>query len=147
MFAAIRRASNFPSSGKRPPLLRSFWHADCVVTMADDLLERSNALLFIGIFRLFARCGLFYLFEQTFPTLQPKYSIIGGRKCARSIGRVKAPAAWRYWPRSAALTAGTTKHADCSSTDHTNSPSVPGQRETNDTGLAATSKVDNHNGA
>jgi hypothetical protein len=30
---------------------------------------------------------------------------------------------------------------------HTNTPSVPGHRETNDTGLGATSKVDNHNGA
>jgi hypothetical protein len=30
---------------------------------------------------------------------------------------------------------------------HTNTPNVPGQRETNDTGLAATSKVDTHNGA
>jgi hypothetical protein len=30
---------------------------------------------------------------------------------------------------------------------HTNTPSVPGHRETNDTGLGATSKVDNHSGA
>ena len=48
--------------------------------MAGDLLERSNALLIIGNFRLFARCSLFDLFEQTFPTLGdvlPKCSILG----------------------------------------------------------------------
>jgi len=39
-----------------------------------------NALLFIVIFRLFARCSLFDLFEQNFPTLcglQPKCLIRG----------------------------------------------------------------------
>jgi hypothetical protein len=39
-----------------------------------------NALPFIGIFRLLARCGHFDLFEQTFPTLGgvlPKCSILG----------------------------------------------------------------------
>jgi hypothetical protein len=76
----------------------------------------------------------------------PPRHLGSGRRRQFNPFDLTAPAAWRCSLRSRRAASWLSSLADERWLVDTNTPSVPGQRETNDTGLGATSKVDNHNG-